>query len=295
MSGTSPYLAAGIQMSCGSNKDANIAKAIELIAEAARRGARLVCLQELFASQYFCQAEDHTFFELAESIPGPAIEQIQGVARERRVVVVASVFEKRAAGLYHNSAAVVDADGSLRGIYRKMHIPDDPAFYEKFYFAPGDTGFCAWDTAVGRIGVCICWDQWFPEAARATVLRGAHILLYPTAIGWHPAEKQEFGERQLSSWQTIQRSHAIANGCYVMAVNRVGHEAPSGGDGIEFWGNSFACDPAGQVLARASADAEEILMVEISPAEVETQRTHWPFLRDRRIDSYQDLAHRWIG
>ncbi len=294
MSSGTNYLAAGIQMTCGPEKGENVNKAVRLIGEAARRGAKVVCLQELFASQYFCQAEDHDFFALAEPIPGPTTERIQASAREHGVVVIASLFEKRAAGLYHNTAAVLDADGTLLGIYRKMHIPDDPAFYEKFYFTPGDTGFCAWQTAVGRIGVCICWDQWFPEAARATALRGADILFYPTAIGWHPAEKAEFGARQRNSWETIQRAHAIANGCYVMAVNRVGHEAPSGGAGIEFWGGSFACDPSGEVLAQAPTDAEDILLVEVSPAAIETQRTHWPFLRDRRTDAYGDLARRWV-
>lgn len=294
MSHTTTYIAAGIQMACDPDKAANIDKALERITRAAALGAKVICLQELFASQYFCQAEDHSFFALAEPIPGQTTRRIQSAAAELGVVVIASLFEHRAPGLYHNTVAVIDVDGSLCGIYRKMHIPDDPGFYEKFYFAPGDTGFQAWKTAAGNVGVCICWDQWFPEAARATALRGADIIFFPTAIGWHPSEKAVHGARQHASWETIQRAHAIANGCYVMAVNRIGHEAPSGGDGIEFWGQSFACNPAGEVIAKSPSDAEDILLTEVSPAAVETQRNHWPFLRDRRIDAYGDLAKRFI-
>jgi N-carbamoylputrescine amidase len=219
---------------------------------------------------------------------------MQTLAEELGVVIVASLFEKRAPGVYHNTAAIVDADGSYLGKYRKMHIPDDPLFYEKFYFTPGDLGFQAWDTRFGRIGVCVCWDQWYPEAARLTALRGAQILFYPTAIGWHPKEKERYGPRQHSAWETVQRGHAVANGCYVAAPNRVGHEAPDGGDGIEFWGQSFICDPSGQILEKASADKEEVLVVEIDLDFVDTQRTHWPFLRDRRIDAYGDITKRLI-
>jgi N-carbamoylputrescine amidase len=251
-------------------------------------------LQELFTSQYFCQIEDHKYFQLAEEIPGPSTDKLCALAREKGVVIVASLFEKRSAGLYHNTAAVIDADGTYLGKYRKMHIPDDPAFYEKFYFTPGDLGFRAWDTRYGRIGVCICWDQWYPEAARLTALQGAQILFYPTAIGWHPGEKAEHGKRQHDSWETIQRSHAIANGCYVAVPNRIGHEAPDGGPGIEFWGQSFVADPSGQIVAKASVDGEEILLSEVDLDALDTQRTHWPFFRDRRIDAYSDIVKRFI-
>ena len=281
-------------MRCSRDPDENMAKALAKIAEAARLGANIVCLQELFRSVYFCQVEDYGYFGLAEPVPGPSTQAICAAAKQHGVVIVASLFEKRAPGVFHNTAAIIDADGVLLGKYRKMHIPDDPLFYEKFYFAPGDLGFRAWETKFGKIGVCICWDQWYPEAARLTALRGAQILFYPTAIGWHPSEKAKNGERQHSSWETIQRSHAIANGCYVAVPNRVGHEAPDGGDGIEFWGQSFVADPSGQIISKASVDQEEILLAEVDLAALDEQRTHWPFLRDRRIDAYQGIEQRFI-
>ena len=283
-----------VQMRCSADPKENLDKALQKISEAAGRGAQIVCLQELFTSQYFCQIEDHKYFQLAEEIPGPSTDKLCALAREKGVVIVASLFEKRSAGLYHNTAAVIDADGTYLGKYRKMHIPDDPAFYEKFYYTPGDLGFRAWDTRYGRIGVCICWDQWYPEAARLTALQGAQILFYPTAIGWHPGEKAEHGKRQHDSWETIQRSHAIANGCYVAVPNRIGHEAPDGGPGIEFWGQSFVADPSGQIVAKASVDGEEILLSEVDLDALDTQRTHWPFFRDRRIDAYSDIVKRFI-
>jgi len=283
-----------VQNRCSASREENLAAAERGVREAAGRGAQIICLQELFTSVYFCQVEDHKYFELAEPIPGPTTEKMQALAAELGVVLVASLFERRAPGVYHNTAAVIDADGSYLGKYRKMHIPDDPLFYEKFYFTPGDLGFSAWDTKFGRIGVCVCWDQWYPEAARLTALRGAQILFYPTAIGWHPGEKAQYGERHHSSWETVQRGHAIANGCYVAAPNRVGHEAPDGGPGIEFWGQSFLCDPSGIILERASADKDEVLVVEIDLDTVDTQRTHWPFLRDRRIDAYNEITRRLI-
>jgi len=283
-----------VQMTCSSDPDENLAKALGKIAEAASLGANIICLQEIFRSVYFCQVEDHKYFELAEPIPGISTDAISAVAREHGVVVIASLFEKRAAGLYHNTAAIIDADGTLLGTYRKMHIPDDPLFYEKFYFTPGDLGFRTWETKFGKIGVLICWDQWYPEAARLTALRGAQILFYPTAIGWHPSEKAEYGQRQHSSWETIQRAHAIANGCYVAVPNRVGHEAPDGGPGIEFWGQSFVADPSGQIIAKAGIADEEILIAEVDLASLDQQRTHWPFLRDRRIDAYQGIDQRYI-
>ena len=290
-------------MSCSSDRDANLAQAVEGIREARERGARVVCLQELFRSVYFCQEENADWFDIAEPIPGPTTEALAGVARELEVVLVGSIFEKRAAGLYHNSAVVLDADGSLLGVYRKMHIPDDPLYYEKFYFTPGDLGFQAFPTRYGRIGVLICWDQWYPEAARLTALKGAEILFYPTAIGWHPAEKEQYGEPQLESWRTIQRSHAIANGVFVAAPNRVGLEKPLADSphrpanyrGLEFWGRSFVCDPTGTVLAEGSGDAEEVLVVECDLSLVDETRRHWPFLRDRRIDAYEGLQARYLG
>jgi N-carbamoylputrescine amidase len=283
-------------MRCGPDPDANLARACELVREAARQGANVICLPELFRSQYFCQVEDHKYFQLAEEIPGPSTEALGAVARDCGAVVIASLFERRAPGVYHNTAAVLDADGSLLGKYRKMHIPDDPLYYEKFYFAPGDLGFLAWDTAHGRIGVCICWDQWYPEAARLTALRGAQILFYPTAIGWHPGEKKKYGFKQHGAWETIQRSHAVANGCYVAVVNRIGHEILPGvgGAGIEFWGQSFVAGTAGEILAKAGAAEEEILLVPVDLANVDTTRTHWPFLRDRRIDAYGNLTKRLV-
>ena len=283
-----------VQMTCSAVPAENLAKAIERVREAAALGAQIICLQELFTSLYFCQAEKHDYFALAEKIPGPTTDKLCALAKELNVVLVASLFEKRAEGLYHNTAAIIDADGSFLGKYRKMHIPDDPLFYEKFYFTPGDLGFRSWQTKYAKIGVCVCWDQWFPEAARLTALSGAEILFYPTAIGWHPSEKADYGERQHSSWETIQRSHAIANGCYVAVPNRVGVESPEGGDGIQFWGQSFVADPSGMILQKGSIDQEEILVVEANLGTLDTQRTHWPFLRDRRIDAYGDLTRRYI-
>jgi N-carbamoylputrescine amidase len=282
-----------VQMACGLDPDENLAKAIAGVEQAAGLGARIVCLQELFRSQYFCQTEDHANFALAEAIPGPSTERLGKVAAKHDVVIVASLFEKRAAGLYHNTAAVIDADGSYLGKYRKMHIPDDPQYYEKFYFTPGDLGFRAWDTKYARIGVLVCWDQWYPEAARLTALQGAQILFYPTAIGWLPPERDEHGEQQQSAWETIQRSHAIANGVYVCAVNRVGHEGAPSPEGIDFWGGSFVADPGGRVLVRAGA-SEEVLTADVDLARVNVSRTHWPFLRDRRIDAYGDITQRYL-
>jgi N-carbamoylputrescine amidase len=282
-----------LQHACSADPVANRARMLALAERAARRGAHIICTQELFCSKYFCQSEDHRNFGLAETIPGPSTDALGALARRRGVVVIASVFEKRASGLYHNTAAIIDADGSLLGIYRKMHIPDDPLYYEKFYFTPGDTGFRAWTTRFGRIGVLICWDQWFPEAARLTALQGAEILLYPTAIGWHPKEKKRLGAVQHGAWETAQRAHAIANGCFVAACNRVGREALAGNDGIEFWGRSFVAGPSGEVLARASTAKEEVLLALVDLAAVDDTRTHWPFLRDRRIDAYGDLTRRF--
>jgi N-carbamoylputrescine amidase len=283
-----------VQMRCTPQPAENLANAISKVREAAREGANIVCLPELFRSQYFCQAENHDYFKLAEEIPGPSTEAFAAVAKELNVVIIASLFEKRAPGVYHNTAAIIDADGAFLGKYRKMHIPDDPLFYEKFYFTPGDLGFRAWNTKHGKIGVCICWDQWYPEAARLTALQGAEILFYPTAIGWHPGEKLQYGEQQHDAWETIQRSHAIANGCFVAVSNRVGHETPEGGAGLEFWGQSFVVDPSGKIIAKAGVADEQILLVEIDNAFLDTQRTHWPFLRDRRIDAYSDISKRLI-
>ncbi|HEX4085605.1 MAG TPA: carbon-nitrogen hydrolase [Chthoniobacteraceae bacterium] len=283
-----------VQMRCGPDLDANLAHACDLVRDAARRGANVICLPELFRSQYFCQVEDHKYFQAAEEIPGPSTDALGPIARELGVVIVASLFERRAPGLYHNTAAILDADGSLMGKYRKMHIPDDPLFYEKFYFAPGDLGFQSWKTKHAPIGVCVCWDQWYPEAARLTALRGAQVLFYPTAIGWHPAEREQYGKRQHEAWETIQRSHAIANGCYVAVANRIGHEAPDGGPGLDFWGQSFIVAPDGAVLARAGIEEETILVQEIDLKALDVQRTHWPFLRDRRIDAYSGIGQRMI-
>ena len=282
------------QMTCGEDPKKNLAHQLALAEQALKKGAKIFCTQELFRSQYFCQVEDHRFFALAETIPGPSTDAFAKLAKKYKAVVIASLFEKRAAGVYHNTAAIIDADGTLMGVYRKMHIPDDPLFYEKFYFTPGDLGFRTWHTRFGKVGVCICWDQWYPEAARLTALSGAQILFYPTAIGWHPAEKAEYGTRQHSSWETIQRSHAIANGCYVAATNRVGHEAPDGGPGLEFWGQSFVADPSGIIMKKASVSEEENLLVEVDLGALEFQRTHWPFLRDRRVDAYGDITKRYI-
>jgi len=282
-----------LQHACSGDPAANLKKTLALADAAARRGAQIICTQELFRSQYFCQSEDHANFKLAERIPGPTTQAFQKLAKRRGVVVIASLFEKRASGLYHNTAAVIDADGSLLGIYRKMHIPDDPLYYEKFYFAPGDTGFRAWKTKFGKIGVLICWDQWYPEAARLTALQGAEILFYPTAIGWHPQEKAQSGAEQHDSWQTIQRSHGVANGCFVAVCNRIGLEKPAGGEGIEFWGQSFVSGTSGAVIKKASASAEEVLITTVDLGEVDSTRTHWPFLRDRRIDAYGDMTKRF--
>jgi N-carbamoylputrescine amidase len=282
-----------IQMSCGLGVDHNLQKALTLIGQAAQRGAQIICLQELFRSQYFCQKQDATIFDLAEPIPGPSTEALATAARQHQVVIVGSLFERRDAGVYHNAAVVLDADGSLLGTYRKMHIPDDPLYFEKYYFTPGDQGYRCFDTRYGRIGVLVCWDQWYPEGARLTALQGAKVLFYPTAIGWHPSEKDQYGTEQHDAWRTIQRAHAIANGVYVAAVNRVGHEGPSEG-GLEFWGSSFVSDPFGVVLSEASNNKEEILVAECDLAHLESVRRNWPFLRDRRIDSYGPIVNRLI-
>jgi N-carbamoylputrescine amidase len=289
-----------VQMSCGPDPDANLEKAAERVREAARQGADVVCLPELFRAQYFCQREDIALFDLAEPIPGPSTEKLSAVAREEKVVVVASLFERRAAGLYHNTAAILENDGTIAGLYRKMHIPDDPLYYEKFYFTPGDLGFRAFDTSAGKIGTLVCWDQWYPEGARITALQGANVLFYPTAIGWHPHEKEEYGTAQYDAWQTIQRAHAIANGVYVAAVNRVGMEHGDvrgnrvEGPGLAFWGGSFLADPFGRVIAKATHDREEILVGEIDLAAIEDTRRNWPFLRDRRIDAYAPIVSRFL-
>jgi len=285
-----------LQTHCLTGPEANLKRTLALAERAARQGANILCTQELFRSRYFCQSEEHKNFALAETIPGPSTDAFRRLARKHEVVIIASLFEKRAAGVYHNTAAVIDADGSLLGIYRKMHIPDDPLFHEKFYFTPGDLGFKAWQTRFAKIGVLICWDQWFPEAARLTAMQGAEILFYPTAIGWHPREKAKYGSRQHEAWETIQRAHAVANGCYVAAVNRIGHEVLEGvgGDGIEFWGRSFVAGTTGEIIARAGPSAEEILVVPVDLAAVDTTRTHWPFLRDRRIDAYGELTRRLV-
>jgi N-carbamoylputrescine amidase len=289
-----------VQMRMSAEPEANFAAACEHIRQAARLGANIVCLPELFQAQYFCQKEDHAYFELAEPIPGPSTRKLAELARELRVVIVASLFERRAAGLYHNTAVTLNADGELISVYRKMHIPDDPLYYEKFYFTPGDLGFQAVDTAVGRVGTLVCWDQWYPEGARLTALKGAELLFYPTAIGWHPGEKAEYGAAQYDAWQTIQRSHAIANGVYVAGVNRVGLEHCDvrgnrvEGQGIEFWGGSFLADPFGRILAKASHDQEEILLGEIDLSLQEDTRRNWPFLRDRRVDAYKQINKRFL-
>ena len=285
-----------IQTACTADTKANLKRTLVLVERAARSGAQIICTQELFRSQYFCQSEDYRNFLLAEMIPGPTTDAFCRLAKKRKVVIVASLFEKRAAGVYHNTAVIIDADGSLLGIYRKMHIPDDPLFYEKFYFTPGDLGFRAWQTRYAKIGALICWDQWYPEAARLTAMQGAEILFYPTAIGWHPREPKELGLKQHGAWETIQRAHAVANGCYVASVNRIGHEVIDGvgGDGIEFWGQSFVAGTFGETLAKASADKEEVLVVPVDLALIDNTRTHWPFLRDRRIDAYGDLTRRLV-
>jgi N-carbamoylputrescine amidase len=306
-----------IQMSCEPSTEANLAKAVARVREAAQAGAKVVCLPELFRAQYFCQREDHALFAVAEPIPGPSTAALSSVVREFRLVLIASLFERRAPGLYHNTAATLDYASSavdqVAGIYRKMHIPDDPLYYEKFYFTPGDLDFRAQQTSAGSLGTLVCWDQWYPEGARITALKGAEILFFPTAIGWHPSEKQEFGVSQYEAWQTIQRAHAIANGVYVCAVNRVGHEhgevvhngerisGPmeslgdrSAGEGIEFWGGSFIADPLGRILARGAHDKEEILIADLDLDQIEVTRQHWPFLRDRRIDAYAGITSRFL-
>jgi N-carbamoylputrescine amidase len=281
-----------VQMPCSVDRDENLRRAILGIRQAASQGAEIVCLQELFRSQYFCREENAELFGLAETIPGPSTEALASVAKELRVAVVASLFEKRAQGLYHNTAVILDADGSIAGLYRKMHIPDDPLDYEKFYFTPGDLGFKNFETKYARIGVLVCWDQWYPEGARLTTLQGANVLFYPTAIGWHPSEKAQYGAAQLDAWRTIQRSHAIANGVYVAAANRIGFEGPAD-NGLEFWGNSFIADPFGQIIAQASADQEEVLVAECDPKRMDEVRRNWPFFRDRRIDAYAAITERW--
>lgn len=287
--------AALIQISISRDTDQNLKKAIDWINKAAKEGAEVICLPELFRSQYFCQKEDIANFGLAETIPGATTDAIGKAAKENDVVVVASLFEKRAPGLYHNTAAVIDANGEIAGIYRKMHIPDDPGYYEKFYFTPGDLGYKSFSTKGGNIGTLICWDQWYPEPARLTALKGADIIFYPTAIGWHPGEKEEHGKAQIESWITIQRGHAIANGIYVAAVNRVGHEKVNADSaGIEFWGSSFIADPQGVIIAQGSTDREEIITAEIDMERIEYIRRNWPFLRDRRIDSYAGLDKRFL-
>jgi N-carbamoylputrescine amidase len=279
-------------MRCSTDPAENLARACDFLREAASKGAKVACLPELFRSQYFCQTEDHTFFDLAEPIPGETTEALAKVARETKMAIIGSMFERRTAGIYHNTAVVFDVDGSIKGRYRKMHIPDDPLYYEKFYFTPGDLGFQAIETQAATVGTLVCWDQWYPEAARLTALKGAEILFYPTAIGWHPSEKAEFGPAQADAWHTMQRAHAISNGVYVMAINRIGHEGPLDG-GIEFWGGTFAADPFGRVIARASVDREEVLIVECDPTLIEDTRRHWPFLRDRRIDAYGAITQRF--
>jgi N-carbamoylputrescine amidase len=282
-----------VQMRCARDPSENLENAVARVHQAATLGAEIVCLPELFRTEYFCQQEDPARFEYAEPIPGPTVDRLAQEARGSGVVIVGSVFERRAAGLYHNTAFVLDADGSLAGVYRKMHIPDDPLYYEKYYFTPGDLGFRAFATKFGRVGPLVCWDQWFPEAARLVALCGADLIVYPTAIGWHPAEKAEAGAAQHDAWRTAQRAHAIANGTYVAAVNRVGHEGAEGG-GLEFWGGSFVADPFGAVVVEASQADEQIVVAECSRARSESVRQAWPFLRDRRIDAYGALTSRWI-
>jgi N-carbamoylputrescine amidase len=294
-----------IQMSCVPDTQKNLDHAADLVIEAAKNGADLVCLPELFRAQYFCQREDHALFSTAESIPGPSTERLSAIAKEHRIVIIASLFERRAPGLYHNTAVTLERDGSIADVYRKMHIPDDPLYYEKFYFTPGDLGFRAVQSTAGNIGTLVCWDQWYPEGARITAMKGAETLFFPTAIGWHPSEKEEYGVAQYDAWQTTQRAHAISNGVWVCSVNRVGHEqgdvihnaanmpGPEGA-GIEFWGGSFIADPFGRIVAKATHDKEEILYADIDPAQVEITRQHWPFLRDRRIDAYEGITKRFL-
>ncbi|KAF0142457.1 MAG: N-carbamoylputrescine amidase [Stygiobacter sp.] len=289
------FTIAGIQLSFSAKPEENEKKTLNWVKKAAKKGAQIICLPELYRTQYFCQKEDFSLFDLAETIPGPSTKTFQKAAKENKVAIVLPIFEKRAAGVYHNSVVMIDADGSILGIYRKMHIPDDPAFYEKYYFTPGDLGFKAFKTKFGKVGSLICWDQWYPEGARITALQGASVLFYPTAIGWHPAEKERYGKAQQESWITIQRSHAIANGVYVCSVNRIGLEQPVKEQaGIEFWGTSFICDPQGVIIAEASSDKEEIILAEVDLKHLETIRRNWPFLRDRRIDAYSDITKRFL-
>ena len=289
-----------IQMACSPEPEQNLEHALDMARQAASQGAQVVCLPELFLTQYFCQREDTSLFDLAEPIPGPTTARLAELARQSKIVLIASLFEKRAPGVYHNTAAVLDGDGTLQGIYRKMHIPDDPLYYEKFYFTPGDLGYRAFDTQAGRLGALVCWDQWYPEGARLTALRGAQVLFCPTAIGWHPAEQEQYGAAQHDAWRTVQRAHAISNGVYVAVVNRVGHETgnvrgkETPGPGLQFWGGSFLCDPFGQVVAEAPQDRETILLGEIDLRRVEEVRRNWPFLRDRRIDSYAPITSRML-
>jgi N-carbamoylputrescine amidase len=301
---TQPFTVALVQEAAGNHIAANVERAVQRIREAAKRGAQIVCLQELFNSPYFCKSQKHERFDIAEPVPGPTVERMQALAKELSLVIIAPLFERQAAGVYRNSAAIIDADGSLLGVYHKMHIPDDPLFNEKFYFTPGDSrpgapgdgsnGFRVWKTRYATIGVLICWDQWYPEAARITSLLGAEIIFYPTAIGWHPSEKAEHGEAQVEAWRTVQRSHAIANGVFVASPNRVGHEDEPGTDGIEFFGHSFVSDPFGRVIAEAGTEPA-LLVVKCDPALIETTRRNWPFLRDRRIDAYGPILSRYIG
>jgi N-carbamoylputrescine amidase len=288
-----PFNVGLIQMRCSDDPEDNLRRASIFLRSAAGQGVQVACLPELFRTRYFCQSEDSARFELAEPIPGPTTEALAQVARDTKMVVVGSIFERRAAGIYHNSAVVLDSDGAIKGTYRKMHIPDDPLYYEKYYFTPGDLGFRSFDTSFARVGTLICWDQWYPEAARLTALQDAEILFYPTAIGWHPAEKAEFGSAQSSAWETIQRSHAIANGVFVAAVNRIGHEGPTDG-GLEFWGGSFVADPFGRVIAKAGPHSEEVVIARCDPKLQEETRRNWPFLRDRRIDAYAPLTQRYL-
>jgi N-carbamoylputrescine amidase len=283
-----------VQMRCEPDVDANVAKAINAIHKAADSQAQIICLPELFRSPYFCQRQAPEVFDLAEPIPGPTSERLSEAARETTTVVVGSIFERRAAGVYHNTAVVFDADGTLLGLYRKMHIPDDPLYFEKYYFTPGDLGFRVFNTHYGRVGVLVCWDQWFPEAARLTAVQGAEVILYPTAIGWHPSEKKEHGDAQHDAWETVQRGHAIANGVYVAAVNRVGHEGPAE-SGLQFWGSSFVSDPFGMLLGRTTYDREEVLVVPCERTRLEDVRRNWPFFRDRRVDAYGEMQKRWGG
>jgi N-carbamoylputrescine amidase len=291
---------AALQMRCSPDKKVSLKKALEMLDAAAKKKAQVACLPELFATDYFCQVEDQKLFDLAEAVDGPTADALSKSAKKHKMVIIGSIFERRAAGVYHNTVLVFEKDGSLLGIYRKMHIPDDPLFYEKFYFTLGDLGFKNFKTSYGNIGTLICWDQWYPEAARLTALQGADLIVYPTAIGWHPSEKKEYGDALVSGWETLQRSHAFANGVYVSGINRIGHEharaakyAPVKGDGLEFWGNSFVCDPYGRMIAKASHSKEEILISKIDPKLVEEQRRHWPFLRDRRIDAYEGITKRF--